>query len=168
MYKFSPEKSCLSFQRFSIDNLNFCPWCKWYLFLKNGYIFCFLLVYSHAFQNCPTFRQGGPDTPYLPITGWRLPSGTGRDPVRGASWPEVSAWRMTQLSCRHSHQLGKYHLGPKGASQHLRVTEMFKVLQQIEEFSFILRFVTFSWVGKRRSRAYLYGVWSWMWGPAVF
>ena len=39
---------------------------------------------------------------------------------------------MTQLSCRHSHQLGKYHLGPKGASQHLRVTEMFKVLQQVK------------------------------------
>ena len=28
-------------------------------FLQKCYIFCFLLVYSHAFQNCPTFRQGG-------------------------------------------------------------------------------------------------------------
>ena len=28
-------------------------------FLQKSYIFCLLLLYSHAFQNCPALRQGG-------------------------------------------------------------------------------------------------------------
>lgn len=28
-------------------------------FLQKSYIFCLLLLYSHAFQNCPALSQGG-------------------------------------------------------------------------------------------------------------
>lgn len=33
-------------------------------FFQKSYIFCLLLLYSHAFQNCPALRQG--DLAFIP------------------------------------------------------------------------------------------------------